>query len=210
MKTITHCGVKYEIVDELLYNQWNRVYAMMTLDKLRSYMRKYSMTCLSKSGSIDRAPTRTCVVSIHLHRKVIRPCIKRTTRVKCETNACELIVALALLFPVDRSLDALLSHDLSTHGERFICDLEKVEEYRKDLETKKDEMKAYFQSFIGHMDSFAFSPTDIAKVYLCGKKVEYEEINALHKDLPVESKKDAKPDVYVQLKSGEFIGISVK
>ena len=47
------------------------------------------------------------------------------------------------------------------------------------------------------MKSFAFSPSDIDKVYLCGKKVEYEEINVLHKDLPVESKKDAKSDVYV-------------
>ena len=144
MRTIAHSGVKYEIVDELLYNQWNRVYAMMSLDKLRSYMRKYSMICLSKSGSIDRAPTRTCVISIHLHHKRIRPCIQKSKRRRCEANACELMVALTLLFPLDRTLDDLLTHDLSTHRDRFICDLEKVEEYREDLETKKDEMKAYF------------------------------------------------------------------
>lgn len=131
-----------------------------------------------------------------------------TTRKSVEFNAYELVFAISLCDPsilsfeqvLETSFDSL-SHIL--HG----CSLSDFENYKTDLNTRK---KNIVDQYILQIHKHIYSCLDfqnIDSVFLEGKCITSPQLLTLNKDI---DRKHAKADIYVQTKSQEFIGFSIK
>ena len=114
-RTITYNKITYEVLDEKRYKGVEDAFGTMSLKRLRDCMHTLTIPSLSLSRQIATARKRTCMISIHHYLETIRPVIPDASkRVRCETNGCELIVALGLLYPTIESLEELLAVDISS------------------------------------------------------------------------------------------------
>lgn len=119
-------------------------------------------------------------------------------RKKVEYNGMEFLCALLCLYS-NLSLDNLFEYTTRLSNQIW-C--ENTQFYIDDLILKKALIHNYIQHF-----KLPIELDTIEQVYVTGKKSHHPDIISLNKGL---DRKMTKADVYIKLKNGIFIGISVK
>jgi hypothetical protein len=133
------------------------------------------------------------------------------TRKSTEYNGMELVVGIVLLDRIknyDELINILLNmmKDEKSYEDKLKFNNEKdLREYFDDIVKKKKLTKDYLIKSIDLLS--CFERENIECIYISGKINKHSEIDELNNGL---CKLEAKSDVYIKQKNGEFIGLSVK
>lgn len=136
------------------------------------------------------------------------------TRNSTEHNGMELVIAVVLLYRInnyDELINILLNmiKDKKSYEDKLKFNNENdFREYINDIGKKKKLINDYIENLIKSIDLLScFLPENIEYIYISGKINKHSEIDELNNGL---CKLEAKSDVYIKQKNGEFIGLSVK
>ena len=135
------------------------------------------------------------------------PDTNKKCRKNVDYNAYELVFALGLC---DSSLDTkvkIMDYSFEDASAKLKgCSEKSYEQYKNDVKTRKPaDIEKYLKNL--HKNKSEVISEEIVNVYLEGKTLKTTELKALNKNI---DDKQAKADVYVKLKSGTFIGFSIK
>lgn len=136
------------------------------------------------------------------------------TRTSTEHNGMELTIAMVLLYRIN-DCDELINilYNMIKYEETFDDKLKfnnenDFYEYIIDIVKKEKYINEYIENFKKMIGSFScFTLENIEYIYVSGKINKHSEIDELNNGL---CKLEAKSDVYIKQKNGEFIGLSVK
>lgn len=154
-------------------------------------------------GSACVSPLKSCKVSLpgNLEKSLnkVSEEVEQAKRARCEENWAELIVAAVLENPESNSIEDILNSGVAKNEPAYVKDL---------LKRKPDRVTRYIEDFKTEIKKAGINPENVEKVYLLGKHQDkHPEIKKLQESL---NTKEKKGDVIVKMKSGEFIGFSVK
>ena len=135
------------------------------------------------------------------------PVKNKKCRKNVDYNAYELVFALGLC---DSSLDTkvkIMDYSFEDASAKLKgCSEKSYKEYKNDVETRRPaDIEKYLKNL--HKNKSEVISEEIENVYLEGKTLKTAELKTLNKNI---DDKQAKADVYVKLKSGTFIGFSIK
>ena len=121
-------------------------------------------------------------------------------RVNCDYNCYELITSYYYDNPEIQNIDELLNYEPT----KIVCnDLQK---YKNNL--KKSKKNNNYYDYYLSLKQSTIELIDIETIYLVGKSFsKYEDIKNLNKNYDV---KETKSDIYIKIKNGSYIGISIK
>ena len=132
---------------------------------------------------------------------------KKCTRKNVDYNAYELVFALGLCdFSID-SKEQILEYSFESASTKLKgCTENAYAQYKNDVQSRKpNDIKKYLKNLHDHISEIVNE--EIEHVYLEGKTLTSPELKTLNKNV---NNKQAKADVYVKVKSGKFIGFSIK
>ena len=132
---------------------------------------------------------------------------KKCTRKNVDYNAYELVFALGLCdFSIDTK-EQIMEYSFESASTKLKgCTENAYAQYKNDVQSRKpNDIKKYLKNLHDHISEVINE--EIEHVYLEGKTLTSSELKTLNKNV---NNKQAKADVYVKVKSGTFIGFSIK
>ena len=132
---------------------------------------------------------------------------KKCIRKNVDYNAYELVFALGLCDSSIDSKEKIMEYPFESALPKLKgCTEDAYSKYKTDVNSRKpNDIKKYLKNLHDHKDEIVNE--EIEHVYLEGKTLTSPELKTLNKNV---NNKQAKADVYVRVKSGEFIGFSIK
>ena len=137
----------------------------------------------------------------------------KVKRQNCDHNHTEILTAL-VLYNKEIQIEDILN--MVSPPPNVKCSCEDFIEYKEDLSLKwskgmthQKRIKQYLENLKDKIKNTYFQD-NVEEVFVCGKNNKYDEIDELNKNLNKNNKKDARADIYIKLKNGKFIGLSVK
>ena len=210
--TIKYIIMSNIINEKLELKKYSENYTKNHKKFTRNYLQEtYKDLCLKKSGNkkelLERIIRKLDGESLEGDLPIEKS--KSTSKRKnVENNGFELIFTILILDETIINKKDILNINIDDIKNKLDgCSETEFEKYKKDIEKRTDkEIDNYILNFIKFFPS-KYKSENIEKVFLEGKKIKSKEILELNKGI---NQKKAKADVYIKLKSGDYIGFSVK